>query len=94
MNDKCPLYSLLTQVESVVAAGGRIDRGQGCAMNLSVLEQPKLVCLPASQRGETEFPGIASRRHAKAWTPNADRGRGARPRVTVAKVTFKTEPVS
>jgi len=42
--------------------------------------QPKLACLPASQRGGPKSPG--------------NRGRGERRWRTIVAVTFRTEPVS
>jgi len=51
-------------------------------MSLTVFEQPKLALLPEVQRGGPKIPR------------SQILGRGAWPRVTVAKVTFKTEPVS
>ena len=48
---------------------------------LLVQLQPKPAFLPEGRCGGTKFPGEF-------------RGWGARPRATVAKVTFKTKPVS
>jgi hypothetical protein len=62
-------------------ASSHFDYSRWCEMSLPVGKQPKLAFLPEGQRGGTRFLETV-------------RGRGARPRVTVAKVTFKTKPVS
>ena len=61
-----------------------LDNLSACAMHLIVFEQPKLALLPEGQRGGPKSLG------------SRVRGRGARLSrlVGMAKVTFKTEPVS
>ena len=80
--------------EQCRGAAAPLDNSPVYAMDKTVLEQPKLAFLPEGQRGETEFLGKASADTLKRGHRTQNRGRGARPRVTAAKVTFKTEPVS
>jgi len=59
-----------------------LDKQAICGISLNSSEQPKLAFLPEGQRGGPKF------------LESHIRGGGERPRVTVAKVTSRTEPDS